>query len=513
MLDVVIVGSGPVGAAYARTILDLRPETSILMIEAGPLITDPPGSHIKNIADDDARDRALYLAQGPSRPHDEPVTVPERALAAGDVAAEDKYFRRAGLYLVDGERRTAPGDGLPAASATSCVGGMGTQWTAACPRPQGSEVIPFIEGPALEAAFGRAEELLRVSDREIGAGTDEAILKTLSQLFDQGREESKTVRRMPLAVTRDSAGRRQWSGADTVLGDALSFKNFSLRPNTRCTRVLMEEILAVGVELENQTTGRRYEEPARYVVLAAGSIHTPQLLFASGIRPQALGRYLNDHHMIVGAVSVPAPAGEHPSLATERTSIDSVTGVTWIPADDQTLPLHGQIMHTDAATIALQEGESQDEQVVSLGWFAAKDIQETDRVEFTDERTDNSGMPGFSIHYTLTKKDHELISLAKEKTALVSNRLGRPVYPEPAYVLPPGFSLHYQGTVRMGADNDGTSVCDQYGSPWDTENLFLGGNGVIPTATACNPTLTSVALAIHGARKICQQLARAGLKE
>lgn len=513
MLDVVIVGSGPVGAAYARTILDLRPETSMLMIEAGPLITDPPGSHIKNIADDAARDRALYLAQGANRPHDEPVTVPERSLAAGDAAAEDKYFHRAGLYLVNGERRTALDSGMPAASATSCVGGMGTQWTAACPRPQGSEVVPFIEEQALEAAFCRAEELLRVSDREIGAGANEAILKTLSQLFNQGREESKTVRRMPLAVTRDSGGRRHWSGADTVLGDAVSSGNFSLRPNTRCTKVLVEENLAVGVELENQLTRRLYRESTRYVVLAAGSIHTPQLLFASGIRPKALGRYLNDHHMIVGAVSVPAPVGGQRDLAAERTSIDSVTGVTWIPADDHTLPLHGQIMHTDASPIALQETASLDEQVVSIGWFAAKEIQETDRVEFTDEWTDDSGMPGFSIHYTLTPKDHELIGLAKEKTALVSNKLGRPIYSEPAYVLPPGYSLHYQGTMRMGTTNDGTSVCDQHSRVWGIKNLFLGGNGVIPTATACNPTLTSVALAIHGARKICQELARACLKK
>lgn len=72
--------------------------------------------------------------------------------------------------------------------------------------------------------------------------------------------------------------------------------------------------------------------------------------------------------------------------------------------------------------------------------------------------------------------------------------------------MPNGSSLHYMGTVRMGPTDDGTSVCDGFGRVWGTQGLFVGGNGVIPTPTACNPTATSVALAIRSARKLIDHL-------
>jgi choline dehydrogenase-like flavoprotein len=73
--------------------------------------------------------------------------------------------------------------------------------------------------------------------------------------------------------------------------------------------------------------------------------------------------------------------------------------------------------------------------------------------------------------------------------------------------MPLGASLHYQGTTRMGERNDGESVCGPDSELWDVPGLFVAGNNVIPTATACNPTLTSVALAVRGARAIAARVA------
>jgi choline dehydrogenase-like flavoprotein len=76
-------------------------------------------------------------------------------------------------------------------------------------------------------------------------------------------------------------------------------------------------------------------------------------------------------------------------------------------------------------------------------------------------------------------------------------------------LMPAGSSLHYMGTFRLGATDDGTSVCDTFSRVWGVPGLLLAGNGLIPTANSCNPTLTSVGLAVRGATRLATDLAAA----
>ena len=99
-----------------------------------------------------------------------------------------------------------------------------------------------------------------------------------------------------------------------------------------------------------------------------------------------------------------------------------------------------------------------------------------------------------------------MLDRARQEIVRLGKAVGEPLDERPPFLLPPGSSLHYQGTTRMGAVEDGESVCSPDSQVWQVSGLFVAGNGVIPTATACNPTLTAVALAVRGARRIATEL-------
>jgi choline dehydrogenase-like flavoprotein len=143
-------------------------------------------------------------------------------------------------------------------------------------------------------------------------------------------------------------------------------------------------------------------------------------------------------------------------------------------------------------------------QIGILAWYAAKDIQYRDAVEFSETERDFYGMPAMRIRYTITDVDRETLALQRANVERSAKAVGD-LLTEPTLAAG-GSSLHYQGTVRMGVADDGESVCDPYAGVWGVDHLYVGGNGLIPTATAANPTLTNVALAVRAAGRLAAEL-------
>lgn len=496
-VDVAIVGSGPAGATYARILSEEAPDAAIAMFEVGPTVSDPPGAHMKNIEDADRRAEAQRRSEGPGA--GEATVNNPGAVTSGMRRARPGTYLLSDGYQADGE------DGLPVAAFSSNVGGMAAHWTGACPRPGGSERISFL--PDLDDLLDEGDRLLGVTTDAFDSAPFTALVRErLAAVVDDDRDVAARVQRMPLAVHRREDGRLVWSGSDVVLGDVTRANpNFSLFDESLVTRVLVEEGRAAGVEVRDLRTGEIHEVRARTVVVAADALRTPQVLWESGIRPAALGRMLNDQAQVVYAArlrGVEPPAQDQ--IAASGT-LSEQSGVSWVPFTDD-MPFHGQIMQLDASPVPLADDDPViPGSIVGLGLFCAKDLQWDDRVEFSDSERDSYGMPAMRLHYTLTQRDHEVLERARIEIVELAKAVGEPIGDRP-FTMPLGASLHYQGTTRMGETDDGRSVCGPDSEVWGVPGLFVAGNGVIPTPTACNPTLTSVALAVRGARRIASDL-------
>lgn len=496
-VDVLIVGSGPAGSTYARTIGDAVPDARILMVEVGPAVPGTRGDHTQNL-DEAERLAVQLLTQGPD-------AGIERAAALSDIAPgidPSLEFRQTilpGLFFADPRPTLAEGDvGLPAASMSSGVGGMGIHWGTSCPRPHQSERIPFLPGGDLDDALAHAEQLLGVTTPPGGgSGLLRALKEAIAAEFD-GPGLTPTAY-MPTATHWDGEKLR-FSGTGVILGDLeATVPGFELRSETLVRRVLIEDGTAVGAELEDRASGDRTEVRARYVVVCADGLRTPQVLFASGVRPPALGHHLNEHYQMATMVAL-SDEFEPSQYPVDAGSIGSVL----VPFSDAR-PMQGGIISLAGSAYKLPGME--DAATARLGvlaWYAAKDIQFRDAVEFSETATDFYGMPKMTIHYSRTEKDLATIEQMRQNSVRSAGRIGTPL--EQPELAAGGSSLHYQGTVRMGAVDDGTSVCDPWLRVWGIENLFVGGNGVIPTATAANPTLTTVALAWRAASRLAREL-------
>jgi hypothetical protein len=218
-------------------------------------------------------------------------------------------------------------------------------------------------------------------------------------------------------------------------------------------------------------------------------LHSPQLLYASGIRPDALGRHINDHYQVTKLIEMDT---EQPmeSMSWIPSANDWLFSVTIAPTSAHTLPF--------PATF--------NGQPVFIGVFCASDLSSRKiSVLFDESKPDWLGLPSISIKAHKTADDLARLEQGKELVHADCGTIGRPAEGFETIVLPVGSSLHYQGTIRMGAEDDGTSVCNQDSQVWCFDNLYVAGNGIIPTVTASNPTLFSVALATLGARHVCAQ--------
>ena len=183
--------------------------------------------------------------------------------------------------------------------------------------------------------------------------------------------------------------------------------------------------------------------------------------------------------------------------------VSPTVAVTFVPK-----MIHAQMLYSPVSPVPVPpDSPLRDNPAgyIGMGWGVRKWPRAEDRLLFEDDHPDEHGLPGIRIAYEVTDRERAELETARSFHARAAAALGE-YLPGMPVTMPPGSSLHYMGTVRMGPTDDGTSVCDSYSRVWGVDGLLLAGNGLIPTANACNPTLTSVALAVRGADTLAREL-------
>ncbi len=524
--DVVIVGSGPVGATFARTLVDRG--LSVLVLEAGAQLSARPGQNLKN-AYIYQRDPDLFAPV--MRGHLHLLSVPlsgRPELAVDPLAVPETGANRSSARNAENPDQD-PYRNIPAAAACYAVGGMATHWTGACPRHHPTvERYDGIAEQDWERYYAQGEQLLGVRRGEFDSSLRQRLLiDALRQEFSE-LPAGYEVQPLPLAAKRHERNPQMvhWTGVDTILGDLADpgghdEEQFSILPQHLCSRLVQDRDgsrieYAEARDLVGMRTVRIFAD--RYVV-ACGAVLTPQLLWASGIRPFALGRYLTEHPTAFCQVillqdlvdkiykderfaeEIKSHQELYPDDILPIPPTDPAPSI-WIPVTEGR-PWHAQI-NRDAFHYADVQPHVDTRLIMDLRWFGLVDPRPDNRVFFSDRYTDVHDMPQPTFEFSFSSADaarmHSMMAEMLRAAMAIGGFLpgSEPCFPTP------GLPLHIAGTVRMGRDPD-TSVVDTNSRVWGLENLYLGGNGLIPTGTASNPTLTSVALALKAAHHMLNE--------
>ncbi|KAI0689662.1 putative pyranose oxidase [Cytidiella melzeri] len=332
---------------------------------------------------------------------------------------------------------------------------------------------------------------------------------------------------------------------------------FYLLTNTRCTKlhndtsdtepnvgfagdIVSAEVMDLLADRFSGTTKPtpkvNYAIKAKIYVIAAGAVATPQILANSGygaMRSQpgtplipALGKGITEQPLafceivlrqgIVDRIgdlkdkprwwqdAVKAHQAAHKDDPLPIPFQDPEPQVN-IPTSEN-FPWHAQI-HRDAFSYGEAGPRADSRIVVDLRFFARQSFNPKNCMIFEKDVTDAFGMPQPTFEYVPTPQFADEATRMMLDMTKAANVLGGYLPGSEPQFMAPGLALHLGGSVRLGQGSEaGVSVANFNSQVWKFKNLYVGGNGVIPTPFAANPTLTSMALALRATHKIYKDL-------
>ncbi|KAK7684941.1 Pyranose 2-oxidase [Cerrena zonata] len=461
-----------------------------------------------------------------------------------------------------------PFENLGAEAVTRGVGGMSTHWTCSTPRfnpyverPKLDE-NPKKDDEIWENLYAQAEKVLGSSNKEFDESIrHNLVLKTLQKEY---KNKGRVFKPLTLACHRlDDPDYVEWHAADRILEDLFTDpakrEKFTLLTNHRCTRVIIREDAhgkgkhtIVGAEVTNllpKTAHNLHSDTtfairAKTYVVAAGAVATAQILANSqkadiNIEPieggddritidtrltPNLARYITEQPMtfcqIVMDESLIKSVDKNPfnlpwwpakvAAHTKRHPRDPIHIPFRDPEPQVTTPFskehpwHTQI-HRDAFSYGAVAETIDTRLIVDLRFFGYVEPRKENRIVFQQFYEDAYDMPQPTFRFQMSDDDKARSRAMMADMCDVALKLGGYLPDSQPQFMTPGLALHLAGTVRAGPTKK-DHVADTHCKVYDFDNLYVGGNGVIPTGFGANPTLTSICYALRASEHIIASL-------
>lgn len=515
--DVLVVGTGAIGATYARCLAAFGRE--VVLIDTGPQMRKRPGEHLLNVF----------------RYQHEPNLSLDEAMANHNVFSTPQAYDPSklpeGAFRPDLKRLNFenplqdPSLNMPFAGTMYAVGGTFAFWSAFTPIPSAKERTPLIPEAEWVPMINTCIKLMNV---HTDAFEPSVLNSCIRDALDAGGVNRASVN-MPMGASKrvlkgNVPGSEtyyvDWTGFDTILGPFMDLDG-TLQPGVQIFERHRAEKLLVEPGSPSRVTGALVRDlrdlevkefRAQTVIVAGGSMPSASLLWASGVRPPALGHYLCDNPVASGNLFLSPALMEKARAIPGNPGSNDIVPIPWNdpppkcglpPTDDKPWLVHisrtGRSMAFDLAYDVRT--------VVDVTAYATVESRFENYVAFSDTELDRYGMPQMTFNYSLTDADTALqdrmLQDVEELGALLGvwGKMSRPPFTQGASIQPPGTSLHLTGVTRMGTGIQ-DSVVDARSCVWGFDNLFVGGQGVLPESIPSNPTFTCCAIAVKSAAAI-----------
>lgn len=325
-----------------------------------------------------------------------------------------------------------------------------------------------------------------------------------------------------------------FSSAGVLLPIAEKTGNLTLRPNAVAWKVLTDQNgRAKSVLFLDRLTRQPEEAFGKVIVLGAGCLESTRILLNSsnehwpnglGNASGVLGKYFCEQIM-AGSIS-----GLVPSLKGRKSFADDArpdgTGI-YIPRfrnlkEKQSTFIRGYGFEGGGGSSEFpgfarkipgfgakfkDEVKKNYATVISIGSFGEVLPRAENFVEIDPVVRDAWGIPVLKFNIEFGPNELAMAKDMVETQREMFHAAGIEVLNERTEPLPPGWSIHEEGTARMG-DDPKKSFLTKFNQSHEIKNLFVADAAAFLNATEKNPTLTILALSMRAADYIAEEMKR-----